>query len=258
MKKHTLLLPLLLLGGMMPCQRVHADAATELAQAMQSRRSSLQSDLSSHIVKGPRVRKFLSEETEVLSTAYRQQLVQLDRAKVKSLALYDPLLHAAYMEMFMTNFCGTVIETIPAWYTAVYSDLQQRGDAATPLLLELLAAAPGPQFGEELFFKIEDFSTISLAPYLDAARAQVRRPDTTDRTWRAISYFLSRRGIAQDLELLLDVKKHLPFEQSASISQSDIERMKKRLNGTLKPTEWHGRPPEGYHWPSPQHPEQGK
>lgn len=258
MNNHTLLV--LLLGAMVPPQPMHADAGSELATAMKSRAANHQLDISSHVTREVRERELSPGETKALSSTYRQQVFQLNRAKVKSLKLDDPLLLAAYMEMFMTSFCGTAVEPIPAWYAAVYSDLQQRGNAATPLLLKLLAGAPGPQFGEELFFKIEGFSPISLAPYLDAARIrlQARRPDTTERTWRAISYFLSRRGTAQDLELLLDVRKNLPFEQSASISQSDIERMKKRLNGTLKPTEWHGLPPEGYHWPSPQQPAQGK
>lgn len=250
MSNYTLLV--LVLVGTMSHQHASADAGSELALAMENREASLRLDIGTQLARETHARELSPAQTKAFTSTYRQQVFQLDRSKMKSLRLDDPLLIAAYMELFLTNFCGTRAEPMPAWHSAVYSDLQQRGNAATPLLLKLLAAAPGPQFGEELFFKIDGFSTMSLAPYLAAARVylQAPPPSTTERTWRAISYFVSRRGNAHDLDLLEEVRKHLPFGKSVSISPSDIERMRKRLNGTLQASEWHGQPPEGYDLPS--------
>ncbi|WP_395747049.1 hypothetical protein [Prosthecobacter sp.] len=257
MKKTTPLSPLcallvLLPAAISPSQRLHADAATDLAQAMEQKAPHRQVDFHARLADVPRVHSPLPGDAPAFPPAIRQQVFHLDAARIQKLALNDPLLQAAYAQMFTTWFCGNT-DTIPARHTAVREDLQRRGDAATPLLLQLLGSFPWSQYGENLFFQIEAFSSISLAPYQTAARecCQMGRPDTTNRTWRALSWFLSRRGTAQDLELLLNLKKHLPAEQRASISDSDIARMKKRLNGTLKPTEWYGRPPVGYHWPAP-------
>jgi hypothetical protein len=47
---------------------------------------------------------------------------------------------------------------------------------------------------------------------------------------------------------LKEMKAH-PSKEVGFVVQPDIERMVKRLNGTLKPTEWTGNPPAGYQWP---------
>ena len=171
-------------------------------------------------------------------------VVELNEETLSSLPLDSELLAAAYEELFMDQIEGTE----PPWYNAIRNDLERRGNSATPILLRLFAESVDG-YREGLLFNLENFPTIALKPFLDAARDYWAKKKfrTRPRSCYAISRMLSRRGNASDLNILIEMKSH-PIGEVSFVIEPDIVRMEKRLNGTLKPTEWTGRPPDGYQW----------
>ena len=111
------------------------------------------------------------------------------------------------------------------------------------------AAPPLQMYREELLRKVEDYPTLELAPFLEAARIywNANRDLTPPRTCYAISRILSRRGNEADLSILKEMVEH-PNREVGFVIAPDVKRMEKRLDGSLKPTEWVGRPPDGYDW----------
>jgi hypothetical protein len=104
-----------------------------------------------------------------------------------------------------------------------------------------------------LLRKVENYPSIDIAPFLDLARSYWREHkfSTPPRTCYGIARILSRHGSKEDQAILAEMKNH-PTKEVGFVIEPDIDRMTKRLNGTLKPSEWHdalGRPPEGYDWP---------
>jgi hypothetical protein len=175
-------------------------------------------------------------------------LEALDSKSLATLPLDSMLLQQAFEQLFLLDFEGLP----PTWHTATKADLMRRGNSATPLLLKLFERPGKIDFREELLFEIEDFPTIDLLPYLEIARRLGTQSINTERprTCYAITRLLTRRGTSADLEIVKAMSNH-PVKEVAFVIEPDVKRMIKRLNGTLKPSEWTGRPPDGYDWPPP-------
>ena len=180
-----------------------------------------------------------------LSRTHWKAILELNTEKLASLQLDSELLAASYEELFVDH----IDPPEPTWYVAIKEDLMRRGDSGTPILLGLIDRSY-EGYLEGLFFSIEDYSNITLEPFLEAAREHWRRnkQSSKPRSCYAISRLLSRRGNAEDVNLLKEMKAH-PSKEVGFVVQPDIERMEKRISGTLKPTEWTGSPPAGYLWP---------
>ena len=133
----------------------------------------------------------------------------------------------------MTSFCGA--STVPAWFTVVEADLIRRGDAATPLLLNLFHYHDQQEFRENLLSRIDTIPTISLAPYLETARnywlSHMMRTPT--RTCHAISHFLRQHGTAEDTKILQDMQSH-PSEEVVVMARSNLWHLTERLNAAPK------------------------
>lgn len=182
-----------------------------------------------------------------------ESLKSLTANKLAELPIESDMLAKAYSEVIVTRFERRDVP--PEWWVAAQADLINRGNKATPLLLKLFEIHPLQQFREDLLTNVENFPGIDIAPFLSVARAYWREHQlqTPPRTCYAIARLLSRHGAMEDKSILADMKKH-PTKEVGFVIEPDIERMTKRLNGTLKPTEWHdkfGRPPKGYDWPQP-------
>lgn len=158
------------------------------------------------------------------------RLAKLTDAKAAAaLGLNDPLLLLAYAELFIVSFDGD--SEIPRWYSVAQADLRRRGDAVTPQLLWLFDVHPSQQFREGLLFQIDSFPTINSAPYVVAARNywQTLQMKTPPRTCYAIARLLSRHGVAEELNVLEEMKKH-PKGEVGSLIQEDMVRMARRLS----------------------------
>lgn len=168
-----------------------------------------------------------------------------------SLPLDSKIIQDAYAELFIMTEDRR--EPRPSWWAPAKQDLMHRGNAATPLLLKLFKEHPLQQFRDDLFRKIENYPSIDIAPFLDLARSYWREHKfgTPPRTCYGIARILSRHGSKEDQAIMAEMKNH-PTKEVGFVIDPDIDRMTKRLNGTLKPSEWHdslGRPPKGYDWP---------
>jgi hypothetical protein len=165
--------------------------------------------------------------------------------------LDSEVLREAYAELFIMT--EDRHEPRPSWWEPAKQDLVKRGNSATPLLTTLFKEHPLQQFRDDLLRKIENYPSIDIAPFLELARSYWRdhKYTTPPRTCYGIARILSRHGSKEDQAILAEMKNH-PTKEVGFVIEPDIDRMAKRLNGTLKPSEWHdalGRPPKGYDWP---------
>ncbi len=176
-------------------------------------------------------------------------LESLTPASLQEMAVGNDLLAMAYVEAFVESYDPN--EKPPDWLVATRNDLLRRGNEAAPLLLQLFETHPLQQYRDEVLKRIEEYPTIDIKPFLAAAREYWRKngTGTPTRTCYAISRLLSRRGIKEDLAILLEMRDH-PSKEVGFVIEPDIVRMEKRLNGTLKQEEWTGRAPDGYSWDS--------
>lgn len=174
-------------------------------------------------------------------------LKRLNAESIKRLTFQDEVLAMAYAEVFIANFERGDVP--PEWLVVAKNDLLRRGNSAAPLLLDLFESHPLQQFRDELLKKIEDYPNINITPFLDAARSYWKKHkyDTPPRTCYAIAKILSRHGSEADKTILAEMRDH-PSKEVGFVVAPDLERMTRRLDGTLKPDEWHGAPPVGYHW----------
>lgn len=192
----------------------------------------------------------LASFSMVASSEYKpdwDRLEKLDREALQKLSMDDPFLEQAYGEAFLLIFQ----DRPPSWFLDIQKDISRRGNEAAPVLLQLIDQHPLQQCRDEIFRKIEDYPEIDIAPFLDAARSywETHKHTLPPRTCYAIAALLSRNGTEKDQAILGEMVDH-PSKEVGFVIQPDIERMAKRLNGTLKPTEWTGRPPVGYQWPA--------
>ena len=152
-------------------------------------------------------------------------LEALDETKLANLDLSDPLLKSAYLQMFLRRYGVTA-----PWQDAVRKDLLRRGDAATPLLLQLFAENNGDQFRSELLRDIDQLPTINLTPFLQTARNLFKSDGLLipARTCYAMARLFERHGDAHDLEILNELRNH-PDKEVTLILKPAIIRMEHRL-----------------------------
>src|SRR5262249_27399809 len=126
-------------------------------------------------------------------------LIALDDAKLGKLALNDPLLKLAYTQLFLTRFGES-----PEWREAIARDLERRGNAAIPLLLQLFADDNQGDFRIALMRTIEQYPSIEISPFLSAARDTFQKEglNLSVRTCYAMAWLLERHGDASDLSIL--------------------------------------------------------
>src|SRR5215203_5351008 len=80
------------------------------------------------------------------------------------LPLDSQLLRSAYSQVFLRS------ESTPDSIKAARSDLIRRGDAVTPVLLDLFKENPEGEFRARLLQRIDVFPSIDVVPYVQAAR----------------------------------------------------------------------------------------
>jgi hypothetical protein len=166
------------------------------------------------------------------SQEYRQfepeHLHGMTAEKLAKTSLDDPLLRYAYIQVFLQNVGG--LDNLEPEQSVVLADMRRRGEAITPLLLELARQNQETIYEVALLDRIDQVGTINLDPYLEYARNLLRERTQTMNYSLAewASGLLSRHGSQEDVKLLERVLEERPYV-TLGVSES-LKIFKNRLN----------------------------
>lgn len=139
------------------------------------------------------------------------------------------------------------------WESAAFEDLSSRGNEAAPALMEAFQENSVPGFRANFLDYIDQVKGISLHPFMEVVREvwKKERLQLDSDTSVAIVWFLASYGEKEDKEILEGMMFHKDMGRVRTTAKDQLLYMTKRLNGTMKATEWHGnrsRIPNGYNW----------
>lgn len=166
-----------------------------------------------------------SASVDVAPLVDQRKLAALDATAIGKMTIDDPLLKIVYSQFFLRSF-----EQEPGWYVAARADLAERGDSATPILLQLFKENPELEFQANLLSRIDQFPSINIEPYLVAARNLFNEEGVAlpARTCYSIAWIIERFGNIEDFKILMRLKQH-PDKEVGFFLRPKIERMKARL-----------------------------
>jgi hypothetical protein len=158
----------------------------------------------------------------------REHLHGMTAEKMAKMSLDDPLLRYAYIQVFLRNLREP--DTLEPEQALILEDLRRRGNAITPLLLELARQNQETMFESALLDEIAEVGNIDLNLYLEYARSLLReRTQTMNASLaRWASMLLANHGSKQDLVLLEQVISERSFT-ARGITES-LEVLKQRLD----------------------------
>jgi hypothetical protein len=184
--------------------------------------------------------------SEEFLQANPEHLYGMTAEKLAKMSLEDSLLRYAYIQIFLQNVGG--LENLESEHALALADMRKRGEAITPLLLELAKQNQDTMFEPRLFNRIADVGTVNLEPYLEYARALLReRTQTMNSTLaECASKLLANHGSKQDLALLEQVISERPYvargvSEKLKILKNRLERSRQAtrpiLRGESSPSE---------------------
>jgi hypothetical protein len=157
--------------------------------------------------------------------------------KLAKMSLDDPLLRYAYIQVFLQNAGG--LANLEGEHLLILSDMRRRGDAITPLLLELARQNQETMFEDALLNSIAEVGNIDLEPYLEYARNVLQeRTQTMNATLAEYaSLLLANHGTKQDLAILELVIAERSYTargvtQSLNVFKRRLERLERAKQAT--------------------------
>jgi len=140
--------------------------------------------------------------------------------QLSKLPIGDPLLRLAYADLMASELMLQIYSRsqnidysfYPAWDVAALEDLRKRGDAVTPVLLDIATKNPNSGFETGVIgnapYVIKD-----LNPYLEYARNVLRNRtmEMNSSVAGTVAELLVRRGTPDDVERLRGLIKTRPY-----------------------------------------------
>lgn len=147
-------------------------------------------------------------------------LKNITAEQLSKLNIGDPLLRMAYAHLMVSQLIMQLYpprrpidySAYPSWDVAALEDLKKRGDAVTPVLLDI--AAKNPNSGFEVGVLVHAPLVVKdLNPYLQHARniLQTRTMEMDSGVAGAVAELLVRRGNSDDLERLRNFVSTRPY-----------------------------------------------
>jgi hypothetical protein len=156
--------------------------------------------------------------TTILPAIESEQLLgSLNDSKLLAIATNDPLLKTFYLQYFQYE------EDAPPWHSAIGRDITRRGDAATPVLLEIFDENPVGDVRTNIILDIDAFHNLKLAPFLAKIRRMLQddAPNVSRNIFSALASFLGHHGTVDDLDLLVRASR----SSRSAVVRSDIPTM---------------------------------
>lgn len=138
----------------------------------------------------------------------------LSEADYSLMSLDDPLLQAAYVNVFLQSMGPDIGATLARpEIAAAFNDLKRRGDAAVPLLLKLMQENPYSDFESFAINDVSYIDTIDPKPFLEYARnaLETRWDKMNPGFVGRITSLLIHKGDASDIERLHELIKKRPY-----------------------------------------------
>lgn len=136
------------------------------------------------------------------------------------LSIDDPLLRLAYADLIASELMLQIYtrsQTInysayPAWHVAALEDMKKRGDAVTPVLLDIATKNPNSGFETGVLCNAP-YVIKNVNPYLEYARdvLQTRTMEMNSSVAGSVAELLVRRGTPDDVERLRSLIKTRPY-----------------------------------------------
>ena len=140
------------------------------------------------------------------------------------------------------------------WKVIALEDIAERKNEAVPILVRVfLENSAGHEFRSHLLENIDSINGISLHPFVEAIREVWKKEGLNLDSDSAVEivWFLASYGEEEDKKIMEGMLDHRDKGRVGSTAKDQLLYMIKRLDGTMKPSEWHGhrsRTPDGYRW----------
>lgn len=154
-------------------------------------------------------------------------LENLGAEDLEKMSLDDPVLKAAYVEIFLRSWRFKQLE--PPQELAL-ADMRRRGEAVSPMLLKLMSENQENRIEDQILLNIEHLDTVRIEPFLEYARSLLRgRMKTmTAEAAGAAAYTLARNGTREDEALLEWVRNERPY--MANTIGEELKILRARLD----------------------------
>ena len=155
----------------------------------------------------------------------------ITETELRGFELSDPKLRVAYYWVIKASKGGPeIVDNEISGLVEVVKDIRRRGDATTPLWLDIMANNKDTRFEYRIPMIIEMFGTINMKPYVDYFREMVKtRWETINGG--AFSVALEtfyNHGTKDDVQMVMEIVKKRPFLAPCIASATEAEERKQR------------------------------
>ena len=158
-------------------------------------------------------------------------------AELESLSLDDPKLRIAYVALANVGALKAANNPLPHMRAAL-NDLRRRGDAATPLLLDIMDKNQNTSYEHAIPDVAKAVGTIKMGPYVDYFRRmiQTRPMEINASAFESATELFFVYGTTEDLDLVKKLAVRRPY--LADALERTLELMnrwaaRKKSSGTL-------------------------
>jgi hypothetical protein len=154
----------------------------------------------------------------------------ITKDQLAAMPLDDPLLRLAYSDLFHSEVVDTFDpKRLSAEARAALEDIRARGDAVTPLLLDMMAKNQYTPLESVILYFVPEIGRIQLAPFLNYARQTIRTRtfEISSSTAGSCAHLLAYHGEENDVALLRWLSETRPYV--APDVSSKIQVIERRL-----------------------------